>query len=789
MKVLYGIIACLVALVLIGSPITPLVHAAQIPDEQVLALIDQLDAIDTLQEIQDMRSKYTASGHYDINTTNKTIIARHEKARSGYEAYVETMLSARRAAQIAYDALTPEQRSQIDPSLVAKLDNELPTVFNEGTFAVTPNDSEYTFEAVRGGLGYAYEVSNHMVSGNIPQTFVLVDTSDGKTSWTPNGLYEYGKSNYDVCYCCDVKTGLEYTSDYKRLNLEDSRYYSKSSAEHIRAIVSEAYPYVTVEEMKANLKAGGMDEAFVDSLTRADMIAAVQQAIWTYANSDDDWNNVGYFASIDVPRNTGIYFTPLHDYTNECRDWFPGARTRSYSPEAAYRVNNLAHYLCNLEGVTVSDDEIIISEVDITRASLIAGTDDTYEVGMYVLLNAGAHEKDDLTITVTSYGADGSVTDKSACVVEESKVYKLSVSARSGDLITASVKGTQYIEKNVYFYEPEGGRDSSQCLIGVGGGKTRVKAEKSFLFNSDIDMGIRIHKTAEGTGLPISDITFDIYKVLLNEGESVGETPTADDVAKYVSDEYKAGSVTTDVTGYASLSLDKGLYLVVEQHNAQKVKAPVSPFFVSVPMPVEISVPGGDAETEEVVEYLDVVSLYPKNEPIDPPDDPPDLPPPPDNVTGSFTLVKHDAYNMSKKLSGASFRVFRPAKADETDTQIVRCAGIEYVVVPVTVDGSDLILTTDGNGTASSPQLNCGTYFLVETKAPKGYESLDESIQVTVKSNLVSDAEVLYVANYPGKPLPETGSVGTKWMIAIGSTITLITAVLLVTKKKMSVYK
>ena len=789
MKTINKMIACLAVLCILGSSVTLVVLSTEITDDSVLAVIDSLEAIDTLPEMQNKRSQYTASGHYDITTTNESVIAKHEAARTGYESYVDTMFAARIAAQQAYNALSDEQKAQIDPALVAKLDNELPTVFNQKTFSVTPGDNEYTFETVNGGPGYAYEVSNHMVSKNIPQTFILVDTSDGKTSWTPNGLYEYGKSNYDVAYCCDVQTGLEYANHYKRLNLEDCNYYSKASAQHIRAIVMNAYPFVTMEEMKSKLKAEGMNSEFVDSLTRGDMIAAVQQAIWTYANSGESWDNVGYFASIDVTKNTGIYFTPLHDYTNECWDWLPGKKTRSYDFEAAYRVNNLAYYLCNLEGIPAADGEIIISDIDITRANLIAESEDTYEVGMYVHLNTGAGTKDNIIITVTSYGNDNTITDQVSLPVDEESTYEFSVSAVCGDRITVSVEGTQFLGKSVYFYEPEGGRDHSQCLVGVGGGETRVKSEESFVFNSDIEMGLRIYKTAADTGLPISDITFDIYNVLLPEGETVGKIPTADDLAKYATDEYKVGSITTDVTGYASLALDKGVYLVIERHNADKVKAPIDPFFISVPMPVEIKNPSDDTNTDVAIEYHDIVSIYPKNEPVEPPDDPPEIPYPPDNVKGSFSISKHDAYDEFTKLSGASFQVFRMATTDDTDVQIVCCCGIKYAVVPLTVSGENLILTTDENGSAVSPQLTCGTYFLVETVAPSGYTPLAEAVLVTVKSNLISDAEVLNIANYPGEILPETGGTGTAWMIGIGSIIAIITAILLITEKKMKNYE
>ena len=280
------------------------VQASEVTDDPVQAVIGQLNAIDTLAEMQKKRYSFSAKNNYDTGTTDATIIEEHDAARDGYEEYLRDMFSARVAAQEAYDALTEEQKAQIDPTLVAKLDNYLPTVFNSGTFEVTPADDAYTFEAVKGGTGMGYEVSHYMVSGQIPQTFILVDTSNGETSWTPSGLYEYGVSNYDVAYCCDVETALAYTTDYKRVNLEDSGYYGESASQHIRAILQYSYPFVSMEEMKANLKAGGLNPTFVDSLNRADLISAVQMAVWTYANAADGAaGGLGYFASVDVTKN------------------------------------------------------------------------------------------------------------------------------------------------------------------------------------------------------------------------------------------------------------------------------------------------------------------------------------------------------------------------------------------------------------------------------------------------------------------------------------------------------
>ena len=202
-------------------------YASETVDEAVLAVTAQLEKIDSLQQIQDKRSGYNVSTRYDAGGTNASIISEHEAARSGYETYVSEMFAARVAAQQAYDSLSASQKAMIDPVLVQKLSNDLPTVLNLTTASVTPRNDAYRFEAVRGGFGYSYEVSNHMVSGNISQTFILVDTSNGGTSWTPSGRYVYGESNYDVTYCCDVETELIYGTDYRRINLEDSNYYGE----------------------------------------------------------------------------------------------------------------------------------------------------------------------------------------------------------------------------------------------------------------------------------------------------------------------------------------------------------------------------------------------------------------------------------------------------------------------------------------------------------------------------------------------------------------------------------
>ena len=81
-----------------------------------------------------------------------------------------------------------------------------------------------------------------------------------------------------------------------------------------------------------------------------------------------------------------------------------------------------------------------------------------------------------------------------------------------------------------------------------------------------------------------------------------------------------------------------------------------------------------------------------------------------------------------------------------------------------------------------------GTYYLVETKAPAGYNRLEEPYKVEVKGG-TTEAELSVtakVANSTGTELPSTGGMGTTVFYVLGAVLVLGAVVLLVTKKRMS---
>ena len=88
--------------------------------------------------------------------------------------------------------------------------------------------------------------------------------------------------------------------------------------------------------------------------------------------------------------------------------------------------------------------------------------------------------------------------------------------------------------------------------------------------------------------------------------------------------------------------------------------------------------------------------------------------------------------------------------------------------------------------------LDAGTYQLIETKAPAGYNKLSEPKVIdfpnknnnnTFNYNIV----IVEVENNAGVELPSTGGMGTTMFYVLGSCMALAAVVLLVTKRRMSI--
>lgn len=98
-------------------------------------------------------------------------------------------------------------------------------------------------------------------------------------------------------------------------------------------------------------------------------------------------------------------------------------------------------------------------------------------------------------------------------------------------------------------------------------------------------------------------------------------------------------------------------------------------------------------------------------------------------------------------------------------------------------------VTTDEKGKITIKGLKAGTYYLYETEAPTGYNKLTKPVAIVItadendptnftykidgKASTAKDATVP-VENIKGTMLPETGSIGTIGLTALGVLVVLL---------------
>ena len=176
--------------------------------------------------------------------------------------------------------------------------------------------------------------------------------------------------------------------------------------------------------------------------------------------------------------------------------------------------------------------------------------------------------------------------------------------------------------------------------------------------------------------------------------------------------------------------------------------------------------------------------------------------------TYELDVTKVDGQD-NTKLAGAEF------KLRTTDNKWVTVDTNGKVTGWVGSETAGSTLTTDANGLVKIIGLDAGTYYLKETKAPVGYNTLKDEIKIVITAELTQteDAAALNtlkisvdngeakdgsittgivatdVKNNKGATLPETGGMGTTLFYAIGGILVLAAVVLFVTKRRMSAEK
>ena len=106
---------------------------------------------------------------------------------------------------------------------------------------------------------------------------------------------------------------------------------------------------------------------------------------------------------------------------------------------------------------------------------------------------------------------------------------------------------------------------------------------------------------------------------------------------------------------------------------------------------------------------------------------------------------------------------------------------------------ANTVLTTNVQGKIKISGLDSDTYYLREIKAPAGYNTLKQDVEVVITgatkgegSDLTYKTVLAEIQNLSGTELPSTGGIGTTIFYVLGSILVVAAGVLLVTKKRMN---
>lgn len=161
-----------------------------------------------------------------------------------------------------------------------------------------------------------------------------------------------------------------------------------------------------------------------------------------------------------------------------------------------------------------------------------------------------------------------------------------------------------------------------------------------------------------------------------------------------------------------------------------------------------------------------------------------------ETITKTFGITVFKYTGDNKALEGAEFKLSTDSSCKDT-TKDLKFKNLEGKYRYNT--SGDITLISSDKGYIHIEGLKEGTYYLKETKAPKGYNLLKAPLEIKIDSagkiylngSLTENAGDVRVQNKSGTVLPSTGGAGTTMIYLVGAVLVLGSGVVLVTKRRV----
>ena len=425
-------------------------------------------------------------------------------------------------------------------------------------------------------------------------------TYDGAADYTQSisfTLYNTVSGKGFPTYCTDLIVGLDSDSNFRRLNLEDST-YAAGAAGLLRSVMIKGFPNVTAEELG---RAAG-----VTGLTVGEAVAATQAAVWKAAHGERV-TFTDFCDTIDVewtPSATEHYDACYAEIEN-------GYAAAANEALIEAHIEKAYNYLVNLE--PTAPQEIAVSAAAFQSWSspvLSKNADGTYQIRVEAVVDVQMSAADALTLSAVLENDSAyytSVALENGTNTRTLVIDKVPAAAAKGR-VKLAIDGVQTVS-DVFLFDAEGERGTSQSLIGMDNSQLPVHAEVT----ADFERALHFYKTTKVANtqggydrVPLEGIDFDIWLAAEME-EYLSGAVVLPEAAEFQPAGLPDYTVKTDADGRGSFSLTKngmpdGVYLVVERAHPA-ISAPVAPFYVILPA---TSADGSGWEYE--------VTVQPKNE-------------------------------------------------------------------------------------------------------------------------------------------------------------------------------